>query len=184
MGQRLVDSLKIYTKKEVFFIPFILDLNNYNFCSEKKKIDPILPGDIDESFFTEGLQIFDTKKDQLNSYVNRDFFRNHLRSKHFNSEEVGILSDTKIEPELLDKIFYKKYPHSLNLEVNEEEIINFSKYFLENDSLKKIFMTQKIIPLNMRKLSMKFNLNKKNMKRKIKLVSITYFQYKKTSYLC
>merc|ERR1712057_107847 len=85
------------------------------------KIDPILPGDIDESFFTEGLQIFDTKKDQLNSYVNRDFFRNHLRSKYFNSEEVGILSDTKIEPELLDKIFYKKYPHSLNLEVNEEK---------------------------------------------------------------
>merc|ERR1712000_509546 len=80
--QRLVDSLKIYTKKEVFFIPFILDLNNYNFCSEKEKINFILPGDVDESFFTEGLQIFDIKKDQLNSYVNRDFFRNHLRSKY------------------------------------------------------------------------------------------------------
>merc|ERR1712224_786799 len=136
--QRLVDSLKIYTKKEVFFIPFILDLNNYNFCSEKAMINFILPGDVDESFFTEGLQIFDIKKDQLNSYVNRDFFRNHLRSKYFNSEEVGILSDTKIEPELLDKIFNKKYPHSLNLEVDEEEIINFSRY-LKDERLKKDF---------------------------------------------
>merc|ERR1712124_14520 len=79
------------------------------------------------------------KKDQLNSYVNRDFFRNHLRSKYFNSEEVGILSDTKIEPELLDKIFNKKYPHSLNLEVDEEEIINFSRYFLKDERLKKDF---------------------------------------------
>merc|ERR1712232_1543697 len=55
--QRLVDSLKIYTKKEVFFIPFILDLNNYNFCSEKEKINFILPGDVDESFFTESTHV-------------------------------------------------------------------------------------------------------------------------------
>merc|ERR1711862_443231 len=48
-------------------------------------------------------------------------------------------SDTKIEPELLYKIFNKKYPHSLNLEVDEEEIINFSRYFLKDERLKKDF---------------------------------------------
>merc|ERR1739848_884494 len=41
--------------------------------------------------------------------------------------------------ELLDKIFNKKYPHSLNLEVDEEEIINFSRYFLKDERLKKDF---------------------------------------------
>merc|ERR1712188_359011 len=39
----------------------------------------------------------------------------------------------------LDKIFNKKYPHSLNLEVDEEEIINFSRYFLKDERLKKDF---------------------------------------------
>merc|ERR1712100_617700 len=130
-----------------------------------------------------GLQIFDIKKDQLNSYVNRDFFRNHLRSKYFNSEEVGILSDTKIEPELLGKIFNKKYPHSLNLEVDEEEIINFSRYFLKDERLKKDFYDTENNSSQYEKAFKEIQSKQENTKRKIKLVSIIYSQYKKTSCL-
>jgi hypothetical protein len=144
----IMEPLQKYTNKDVELMFFVIDMDNYNFLSEQSKFEKLLKGKIlDENFFTTCLLEYDNKRKMINENVDFEFFQNYLQNKYGKIfDNIGFQRDTKIDSGLLDDIYNKKYPFSLNMENCEETIINFSKVFLEKKELKEAFFDKENTP--------------------------------------
>jgi len=144
----IIEPLEKYTKKKVELMFFVVDMDNYNFLSEQSKFEELLKGKIlDENFFTTCLLEYDNKRKIVNENVDSEFFQGYLQNKYGKIfDNIGFQKDTKINLNLLDEIFEKKYPFSLNIENCEEDIVKFSKIFLETKELKEVFFDKENTP--------------------------------------
>jgi hypothetical protein len=141
----IIEPLGKYLKKEVGLRFFILDMDNYNFLTEQERLSDLLKGKIlDENFFTTCLLEYDNKRKLVNENVDVVFFQNYMREKYGkNLDNIGFKKDTGIDAKFLEEIFNEKYPFSLNLDLKESEIIEFSRDFLSDKDKMKPFYDKK-----------------------------------------
>jgi len=120
-------------------------MDNYNFLTEQSNLGSILKNKkLDENFFTTCLLEYDNKRRLINENVDSNFFQVYMREKYgYSLDNIGFKKDTSINKSMLKEIFDKKYPFSLNLDIDEFEIIKFCEHFLKDEKMKTHFYDKK-----------------------------------------